>query len=686
MSPDGRPLASGDDVGVVRLWDLRTGSAAYVLKGHAFSINRLAFSADGTLLASAAESDSHSHSEVLIWESATGRKLARIEGLEDCIAAVPAFLRNEPALRLHTSWRESVNGAWRESAIREIRTYDLAHGPARLVLRSSWPSRDYTCLTDAGQIVTFISAAIPEQDRWTLKNGDTDHIEWAFDPARLGVQILTAFTSDGRIVAAAFGNNVVSCRESSTGRELFRYTSESPLRALALSTDGRTLLAACESGVVELRSLATGRRVALSISDVPRKDANLHLAFSPDGNRLATTEWAIPGGATPVTIWHVDTGKRLGQYPGHRDPAAALLFEADGRSLVIAAGPTIRRWFPEGEPEPTPLAGHKDAAWTVAFAPDGELLASGSDGDDEPETIKLWDPTSGRLNRGWYGGPGTTASVAFSPDGRILASAHLAEQDNVRLWDVATGKCLATLRGHTAQARTLAFHPHGKLLASAGSDKTIRIWDVETRSCVRKLNGHDDTIQQLVIARDGTLLASASSDGTVRLWDFAQGRILHELTGPEKFTSVEFSPDGRVLAGADEDGSIKLWDVPTGAQRRPLRDEVRILRALAFSPDSRILASAGETGSIRLWDVMTDQELHSLPNYSGHVRSLAFAPDGSSLAFCDDDGAVRIWRTDLAVSHARRGSGESQEPETGRPSRRDPRVERRPQTGFSRSP
>ena len=248
----------------------------------------------------------------MLWEAATGRELARIDGLDNCIAAVPVFLRNEPALRLHASWRELVDGEWRESAIREIRTYELSHGPSRLVLRSSWRSRDDTCLTGAGQIVTFKTAPLPEQDRWTLKDAQTGHIEWAFDSARLGVRVLTAFTPDGRIVAAAFGNNTVSCRESSTGRELFRYTSESPLRALALSTDGRTLVAACESGVVELRSLATGRRVALSISEVPRKNANLHLAFSPDGTRLATTEWAIPGGATPVTIWDVDTGKASG--------------------------------------------------------------------------------------------------------------------------------------------------------------------------------------------------------------------------------------------------------------------------------------------------------------------------------------------------------------------------------------
>jgi eukaryotic-like serine/threonine-protein kinase len=685
MSPDGRTLASGDKLGIVRLWDLRTDSAVCVLKGHALSISRLVFSPDGSLLASAADADSHSHSEVFLWEAATGRELARIAGLDNCIAAVPALLRNEPALRLHTSRRESFDGQWRESAIREIRTYDLSHGPSRLVLRSIWRSRDDTCLTDTGQIVTFPRAPLGEPDRWTTRDAETGQFEWAFDSARKGNRKLTACTPDGRVIAAAFGDDTVCCRESSTGRELLRYTSKSPLLRLALSSDGGTLVAACESGAIELRSLATGRRVALVKTEVRRQNPSLHLAFSPDGSKLATTDWAVPGGATPVTIWDVDTGKRLGQYPGHRDRAADLLFAADGRSLAIAAGPTIRCWFLKGKSEPAALAGHKDEAWAVAFAPDGELLASGSD-DDDPETIKLWDPKTGRLIRGWFGGPGTTASLAFSPDGRILASAHLTKQDNVRLWDVATGKPLATLKGHTARVRTLAFHPHGKLLASAGSDKTIRLWDVEEGRFLRVLCGHDDTIQQLVFAPDGTQLASAASDRTVRLWDVAQGAILRKLAGPEKFTSVEFSPDGRTLAGADEDGSITLWDAATGAQHGVLRDEVRVLRALAFSPDSRILASAGETGPIRLWDVLTAQELHSLPDYSGHVHSLAFAPDGSSLAYSTHDGAVRICRTDLALSHAHRGAGESRESEPGRPSRRDPRVQRPPHTGSNRSP
>jgi eukaryotic-like serine/threonine-protein kinase len=670
MSPDGHTLASGDQVGTVRLWDLRTGSALADLKGHVLPISRLVFSADGSLLASAADADSQSRAEVMLWEAATGRELARIDGLARGIAVVPAFLRDPLALRLRTSSRETVADEWLESAFVEIRTYDLARGPTPLVLRSAWRPQGDACLTDAGQVVAFAAAPSPEADRWTPNDAGAGPIEWAFDAARFRARPLAASSADGRVIAAAFGNREVSCREAGTGRELCRYTSPIPLRSLALSPDGRTIAAVCESGVLELRTLATGKRVTVSMSAIPKRNASLHLAFSPDGSKLATSDWAIRGGAAPVTLWDVATGTRLGQYPGHCDRVADLRFAADGRSLAIAAGPTIRCWFLDRESESPPLAGHNDEAWSVAFSPDGEVLASGSDDDDDPETIKLWDPTTGRLIRGWPGGRGTTAALAFSLDGRTLASAHLADQDNVRLWDVGTGKSLATLSGHTARARTLAFHPHGKLLASAGSDRTIRLWDVDARSSAGTLNGHQDTIQQLAFAPDGSQLASASTDRTVRLWDLARRQVARTLAGPERFTSVGFSPDGRMIAGAAEDGTITLWDAATGAQLGVLRDEVRALRALAFSPDSRILASAGEVGPIRLWDVLTSQELHSLTDRSGYVHSLAFAPDGSSLAYTSHDGAVAVCRTGAALWPVRRGAGESGEADPGRSSRR----------------
>ena len=273
---------------------------------------------------------------------------------------------------------------------KSARTISVAAPPVSFCGRRG--ARELTpALRHAGQIVAFKSVPLVEQDRWTRKDADSGQVEWAFDSARFDDRVLTAFTPDGSIVAAAFGNHVVSCRESGSGKELFRYTSPSPLRLLNLSTDGRTLITVSESGSVELCSLGTAKRLALAISEVPRKDARFRFAFSPDGTRLATSEWAVQGGATPLTVWDVGTGKRLEEYPGHRDRAADLLFAADGRSVAIAAGPTIRCWFLDGKPEPPPLAGHTEAAWAVAFKPDGSLVASGS-GDDDHESIKLWDP------------------------------------------------------------------------------------------------------------------------------------------------------------------------------------------------------------------------------------------------------------------------------------------------------
>jgi WD40 repeat protein len=68
-------------------------------------------------------------------------------------------------------------------------------------------------------------------------------------------------------------------------------------------------------------------------------------------------------------------------------------------------------------------------------------------------------------------------SVAFSPDGKILASG--SDDHTIKLWDVATGQEVRTLTGHTWEVWSVAFSPDGKILASGSWDGTILLWDVE---------------------------------------------------------------------------------------------------------------------------------------------------------------------------------------------------------------
>jgi WD40 repeat protein len=305
---------------------------------------------------------------------------------------------------------------------------------------------------------------------------------------------------------------------------------------------------------------------------------------------------------------------------------------------------------------------HGDTIATVAYSPDGKLLATGSaDG-----WVALWETATGRLVQR-LGGEAAIESLAFAPNGKLLAA--VCGQAEVAVWDVATARKLHAL-AENGRDSTLGRHdflcvtfaPDSRAVAVGKANRTVLRWDTTTGKQFPgfgqmpdrakmpdndeigndpDLPGDGDSVVALAFAPDGKRLAGAVGP-TVVLWDTATTKELRALQTPT-VRSVVFSPDGKLLAAGDDDGTIRLWDPASGKEVRAWSAHRGGVEAVAFSPDSRCLASGGHDANVRIWEAATGQECHCCGGHLEAVFSVAFAPDGRSVASGSGDQTYRVW-------------------------------------------
>ncbi|QDU66193.1 serine/threonine-protein kinase [Engelhardtia mirabilis] len=371
-------------------------------------------------------------------------------------------------------------------------------------------------------------------------------------------------------------------------------------------------------------------------------------AFSPDGgsmamfgdrgNRLLVID--LPGGRPALDLTLPGHSQAVDVTNGATQVAIGLI---DGRTLLYD-----RR---DGY-EARVLAAGEGAVRSVAFSPDGSLLACGRDDD----LVHLWDTETDRQVGTLAGSLGPPCGLAFSPDGSWLASWVKELRDlpdrpdpTVRLWDVPGRRLAATLEGHQARVTMARFSADGTLLASASDDATVRVWELPAGRC-KYLFQHPGSVKDLAFRPDGKELATAfdpgepgfSESGGARVFDLADGSLRFELSGHESraVSSIDWTADGQRIATGCYDGTARVWDSTDGRELACIRANEGIVNGVRWSASGQLFVRYKWSLS-----VIQPEGNVGMPRLTGHAAPIvaaAFSPGGARVATADTDGVTLV--------------------------------------------
>ena len=478
ISPDDHWLVTGGSSdNAARLWDLTTKNPAahcLPLRGHEGLVVGLAISGDSRLLATGSRDKT-----VRLWNLIAAQPAAEPIVLRGHEGAV-----HDLAISSDGHWLATSCGPLGGPRDTLARLWDLSApdgGPDRVLLR--------------GHQSEVLAAAISPDGRWLATgSGDNTARLWDLTAPNPTATSRVFSGHDDEVVAVAFspdGQRLITASLDNTAR-LWDLTADDPARRclsltghtaplgrLAVSFDGRWLATGSLDNTVRLWNLSADDPHVTSIV-LPHPPGPIsfisYLAFSPDNRWLATC-----CGDCKARLWDLtaaDTSASPQVLTAERGGALLLAFSPDGQALATS-GPdtrtemqhTVRLWdLKTAGPRPSStVVGRLAPVWPLVISNNGRWLAAGS----VDKTARLWDlATDKRARNGLVlRHESAVRSLVVSADGCWLATG--SADGIVRVWDLTEPEAAASAVILRAATRPLAITPDGRRLVTGSPDGTV---------------------------------------------------------------------------------------------------------------------------------------------------------------------------------------------------------------------
>lgn len=321
--------------------------------------------------------------------------------------------------------------------------------------------------------------------------------------------------------------------------------------------------------------------------------------------------------------------------------------------------------------------GHTSIVSTLAYSPDGRMLASGS----WDNTIKIWEGNEGFLLQDLRAHEGSILSLQWTPDSRYLIST--SKDFTARIWEPGSGKLLGTITGFSDWVTGIALAPDGRSAAlggaggelgifsipegkplfknksrhdpwvsslaaakgyffSGGWDSTVKVWDAATGKELLQSPRVAGRIQQILVLQNGKKLLILTDNNRLYHWDLPCANCITEIQTPAKPVYLAGTGNYTVL---HENGLIQLRDGLNETVKGSVQLPADNWQVLTASTSGKWIAAASDSGKAVLLDatrlILQEQwQAHQAP-----IRALSIQPATGTLATGSWDNTIRFWES-----------------------------------------